>query len=519
MSRALPKRKAPGLRAAILGLIRRAVKPACVCDDLRRVQTAPIWRRPNGVDSLRLALVATAGALLIVGAATALQSQSPTALQGAWRTDGYGFAIRGVGDSIAFFEITGISCIPSFRAHRVPPRDGARVVYQLDDASETLEVLRTAGRARPTGDSGAQFLHPPDAASSMVVRPVAVLPATCRQPPVDNPVTNFDIFWETYRENYPFFALRHIDWQATRDQYRPRAIHASPTVLFGLLRAMIEPLHDHHTGLNSNADTTLQFRGGRPDPHPIGDDGRVRVLNIVSTRYLQSPFHDFANGYVSFAMLHDSIAYLRITAFSDYVPDSGYAANQRALDAAMDTIFASTAAWRGLVIDVRINDGGDDPLGVLIASRLATTPYTAYAKVARADPHDPTRMTPRQPSIVEPSTRPGWRGAVVELTSRYSISAAETFTQALMDRRPAIARVGENTQGVFSDNLVRHLPNGWSFFLPNELFLTESGTSFDGAGIPPTIAVPTFTPADLAAGRDPGLERAMVELQRRSGQR
>jgi C-terminal processing protease CtpA/Prc len=185
----------------------------------------------------------------------------------------------------------------------------------------------------------------------------------------------------------------------------------------------------------------------------------------------------------------------------------------------MDTIFASTAAWRGLVIDVRINDGGDDPLGVLIASRLATTPYTAYAKVARADPHDPTRMTPRQPSIVEPSTRPGWRGAVVELTSRYSISAAETFTQALMDRRPAIARVGENTQGVFSDNLVRHLPNGWSFFLPNELFLTESGTSFDGAGIPPTIAVPTFTPADLAAGRDPGLERAMVELQRRSGQR
>jgi hypothetical protein len=470
---------------------------------------------PYGV-SRRFAVVGAAGALLIVGAATALQSQSPAALQGVWGTDGYGLAIRGVGDSVTFFEITDIGCVRSPGAHRVP-REGLRVVYQRDEYSEELEVLRAAGQVGPSGDSGAQFLHPLGAVSSMLVRPVADLPATCRQPPVNNPVTNFDIVWETYRENYPFSALRHIDWQASRDQYRPRAIDASPPVLFGVLRAMIEPLRDAHTRLLGGADTTLQFRGGRPDPHPIGDDGRVRVLRIISARYLQSPLHDFANGRVSFAMLHDSIAYLRITSFANYVPDSGYAANQRALDAAMDTIFASTAGWRGLVIDVRINGGGFDALGLSIASRLATAPYTAYAQVARADPHDPMRMTPRQRSIVEPSTRPGWRGVVVELTSRYSVSAAEVFTQGLMGRRPAIARLGGNTQGAFSANLVRHLPNGWRFTLPNELFLTESGTSFDGSGIPPTIAVPTFTPADLAAGTDPGLERAVVELQRTGG--
>jgi C-terminal processing protease CtpA/Prc len=211
-------------------------------------------------------------------------------------------------------------------------------------------------------------------------------------------------------------------------------------------------------------------------------------------------------------MLRDSIGYLRVTGFGGYVRHGDYAAWLRALDTALDTIFADTRGWRGLVLDVRLNGGGADPLGLAIASRLTTTPYVAYSKVARADPTDPSKMTAPQPSIVRPSPRPGWHGPIVELTSRYSVSAAETFTQALMGRRPAIERVGENTQGVFSDVLGRTLPNGWRFGLPNELFLTAQETSFDGPGIPPTIPVATFAKPDLDAGRDPPLERALALL-------
>jgi C-terminal processing protease CtpA/Prc len=120
-------------------------------------------------------------------------------------------------------------------------------------------------------------------------------------------------------------------------------------------------------------------------------------------------------------------------------------------------------------------------------------------------------MTERQPSVVSPSTRPGWHGPVVELTSRYSVSAAETFTQALMNRQPTVTRVGQNTQGVFSDVLGRRLPNGWRFGLPNERFVTN-GMSYDGPGIPPTIAVPVFPPSDLANGRDGAIEKALELL-------
>jgi C-terminal processing protease CtpA/Prc len=182
------------------------------------------------------------------------------------------------------------------------------------------------------------------------------------------------------------------------------------------------------------------------------------------------------------------------------------------LDAALDTVFAEADLWRGMVIDVRVNFGGWDPLALGIAERLASAEYVAYTKEARADPTDRTRWTPGQPTVVRPSDRPGFRGPVVELTGPLTISAGETFTQALMGRTPAIARVGEHTQGVFSDVLVRHLPNGWRFMLPNEVFRTSEGTTFDGPGIPPTHPAPVFTPEDLASDRDRALERALALL-------
>jgi C-terminal processing protease CtpA/Prc len=182
-----------------------------------------------------------------------------------------------------------------------------------------------------------------------------------------------------------------------------------------------------------------------------------------------------------------------------------------ALESALDEIF-SDPNLKALVIDVRINFGGDDPYGLAIASRLATRPYVAYTKVARADPVDRNKWSPGDRSEVRPSSRPSFHGPVVELTGPLTISAGETFTQALMGRTPRVLRVGEYTQGVFSDVLGRELPNGWSFGLPNEMFRTAQGTTFDGPGIPPDIMVPVFADGDVAAGRDPAMTKALELL-------
>jgi len=62
------------------------------------------------------------------------------------------------------------------------------------------------------------------------------------------------------------------------------------------------------------------------------------------------------------------------------------------------------------------------------------------------------------------------------------------------------------------DMLDRQLPNGWMFSLPDEEYLTPSGRTYDVAGIPPDIAVPTLTPEQFADGTDPAFRVALQAI-------
>jgi C-terminal processing protease CtpA/Prc len=215
----------------------------------------------------------------------------------------------------------------------------------------------------------------------------------------------------------------------------------------------------------------------------------------------------FCNKHLQYGHVADSIGYLRILSFGGFTRHN----DLLALEMAMDKIF-SDARLKALIIDMRLSFGGSDELGLAIASRLADREYLAYTVQARSNHTKRDQWTEPEPIMIRPAARPGFRGPVVELTSSITMSAAETFSQALMGRVPRITRIGENTQGVFCDVLDRHLPNGWTFGLPNAVYRTANGTAFDVTGIPPDIDVPLFSEGDLAAGRDPGLAKAVQLL-------
>jgi C-terminal processing protease CtpA/Prc len=237
-----------------------------------------------------------------------------------------------------------------------------------------------------------------------------------------------------------------------------------------------------------------------------------KLLAVSDLAYLHGPLKQFCNGQIQYGHIDDATGYLRILSFSSYSKNGGFAKGAEALEAALDEIF-SDRDLRALVIDVRVNFGGYDPYGLAIASRLAASEYLAYTKQARSDPIDHDKWTPGDASTVRPSSQPSFRGPVVELTGPLTISAGETFTQALMGRVPHVTRIGENTQGVFSDVLGRKLPNGWVFGLPNEVYRTPAGTTFDGPGIPPDFEVPVFSTAEVKAGKDPGIAKALELLR------
>ncbi|SDH46979.1 Peptidase family S41 [Actinokineospora alba] len=281
--------------------------------------------------------------------------------------------------------------------------------------------------------------------------------------------------------------------------------------LFALLGAMITPLGDAHTAIKAGDRLHFGTRPGTTYPTP---DLEAKLKPYIVRRDLAGkPLQEFGDGRIGYADLPGGIGYLRLIAFIGYT-DGDYAANHAELTRALDTIFtpSRTKAWRGLIIDLRINGGGADQFGLDLAGRLTRHPYFAYAKQNRNHPTDPTRFTTPQRSQVRPGANP-YTGPVVLLTGGSTISAGETFTQATLGRTPQPMRIGESTQGVFSDTMERTLPNGWNFILPNERFLTRSGQTFDGTGIPAHITTPVFTEEEFTNNRDSAFDRAVALLR------
>lgn len=459
--------------------------------------------KPFLKDAVRTVAIRAAFVVMCFFASSLAVAQS---LDGVWRSEGYGYVFEVKGASWKAFEVTTTTCVPGFTAtqSKVPLKGQESTFKRLDG---DVFFVRTGG------SNDHKVVHFDGSASDMRMDRLPQMPAVCDRLTPNTPKDDFEVFTRAWAENYISFDLKHVDWDEVVAANRAKVTaNTTPAGLFDVLVGMIQPFGDAHTSIDAPA-LKKEFHGLRPgtNPKPKG------ALKVTEDAYVKGTLRKFCENQVQYGHVDDTTGYLRILSFSGYAPRGGFAGQLTALEAALDAIF-SDPNLKALVIDVRINDGGDDPLGLAIASRLATSPYLAYTKKARLDPVDRTKWTEGDESWVRPSTRPGFHGPVVELIGPRTISAGETFTQALMGRSPHITRIGENTQGVFSDVLERKLPNGWTFGFPNEVFFTSEGTAFDGPGIPPDVHVEVFAPGDLATGKDPGMAKALDVLRKEGTQ-
>jgi hypothetical protein len=450
-------------------------------------------------------VVAAAG----IAGTTASAQQLP--FSGDWLSDGYGYCARIDDAQLTLFQVTPISARREFSAKRQPaPSAGGTQLFALPNGAYEFTLVA----------SGADgfAMQQPGAASTILFRRVAHAPDVVGKDVPDDPETNFEVFWQTFAIHYPFFALRGVDWNATRAQYRPKVTKTTtPAELFAIFQAMIEPLHDAHTSVRAPAINQM-FSGSKVVAHPLDLKARDQALAVIDKNYVQGRLEVGCNGHLKYGELDGKTGYLRIDGFGNYTAPlarPGFAALLEALDGTLDAAMKSFAGKESLVIDVRVNGGGSDVLGVAVASRLTDRDYVAFTKRTRNDPdHWPDHLpdgdqgwTAPQTTHVVPSTRPRFLGRVFLLTGPNSISAAETFTMALLGRAPHVIRVGESTQGVYSDILDRTLPNGWEFGLPNEVFLDAENHHYEKRGVPPDHEVAVFDPEDLKAGKDRAIEK------------
>jgi hypothetical protein len=432
-------------------------------------------------------------AALLAGATVTSPVHQADRLDGLWRTTGYGTIVSIAGGRLTSYAITSVSCGPGDLAGvRVGRREAGGTVRFGEGGVPELAVTPVGGRAelRLYGSVGHREL-----------RRIPELPAACAAPTPGDPKTAFDVFWQTYAENYPFFALKGVNWRQARDRYRPQV---GDRPLFDVLCDMIKPLHDGHTGvMTDESHLCVCNREGTRRPSAAL---RRRVTTAVD-EHLGVPVTSWGNGLIGFAHLNSGVGYLRLQAFDNYAEQDDYLAQREVFDHVLTTVFATPMT--GLVVDVRYNLGGYDDLGLRLAARLTDRPYPAYAKQVWTGTH----FTRPEAITVRPSGGRRFTGPVAMLTSDLTISAGETFTQAMLNRTPHPASIGGTTQGVFSDTMDRPLPGGGLFVLPNERF-TTNGRSYDGRGIPPDVSTPVFTDEELADGRDSALDQAIDLLSR-----
>jgi hypothetical protein len=421
-------------------------------------------------------------------------------LDGIWQSEGYGTIFTIQGSHIEPFEFTTTTCVkgPAMRfiaRRRVKNSNGDGFAIRDGDSADQKFV-----------SSGEREIR---------LERISALPPVCNHLTPNTPAANFEVFARTFAEHYIRLDLQHADWSAVTERAsRDITPATSPAQLFEIMKGLLEPFGDEHSGIVAPA-IHRDFEGFRPGGYQTTagkaeQDFRRREMPViwgVTDRLFVAKPRTFARGAIAYGHIDRNVGYLRVLQMGS----DNYEKSLRDLEPALDTIF-SDPNLHALVLDLRINFGGGDTFGFAIASRLVPADYVAFTVEARNSPRDRSSFTVPQQIVMHASKRPGFHGPVVELIGPLTQSAGESFTMALMGRTPRVIRIGENTQGVFSTVLPRRLPNGWTIYLSNEIYRTKEGESFEVGGVPPDIAVPVFAANDIAAGRDPALAAALSQF-------
>lgn len=292
--------------------------------------------------------------------------------------------------------------------------------------------------------------------------------------------------------HYSYRDLREVDWAGLFERWSPRLERAESPAKFaqaaGELLAQAKDIH-----------IWLEFEGQQFATH------RRRVPPNCDIRALRKRLDTWEkrSRNVASARLEGNIGYLVIASWgSKYAQDM-----EAALEALRELNDTS-----GLVIDVRMNAGGDEGLAQRVAGCFVSEPVVYAQHVWRwADSPDGTGFTEPQDRVLQPTADgPHYDRPVVVLMGRHVMSSCEAFL-LMMKQVPQCKLFGERSYGASGNPRPHGLPNGVVVYLPAWKSLTPTGESFEGRGLEPDVIV-VSKPGDFAEG-DPVLSRAVDWLK------
>jgi hypothetical protein len=430
-------------------------------------------------------------------------------LEGIWEQRGYGNIYEYTGNRTTWYTVTENTCLEVVTDHGL-------VGLSDDDVAQTRYNLE--GNQLSIAFPAEPFMRRLERLEN--------LPARCEETLARDAQSVFDFTWETFDEYYAFFDLRNVDWAAEYQNQLPGVAEVTDDAsLFELLANLLSPIDDGHVFLFSDDDgfspatnrgANLELERGFEAQSEITDPGVFvdgvlnQFENVLVSKMDEGSVEE--QGQLVWATINDgSVGYLFIGAMEGYVQDAdgepidaSEVEELAAASAAMDLAMVDLANTSRLIVDVRINGGGLDSIGLNFAQRFVSDRQLAFSKSARGRDFESVPVE----AWLEPPASGAYLNPVTMIVGADTASAAEVFAIP-MHRLPQVTVIGERTAGILSDILQKPLPNGWFVGLSNEVYLDAQGVSFEGTGLTPDIEVPVFRLEDIEAGIDPALEQAL----------
>ena len=299
----------------------------------------------------------------------------------------------------------------------------------------------------------------------------------------------FDQLGEAFDEKYAMFVLRpEVNWAKLRAQYRPKAIASKSTDEFASVCAdMLKNLRDLHVWLKVGDASVPVFN--RPRSANANPKAGQNILGGLKKE-----------GRVAWTVTTNHVGFIAIYGWDNPNIPAKCAA---ALEKMRDT--------RGLIVDVRLNGGGSEPLAEEFAARFLEKEFVyAYDQVRNGPNH--VDLTEKRARTIAPGGPWRYDRPVILLIGQKCMSSDESFI-GMMTGDPQVTNMGDHTCGSSGNPEMVQLPLEMTVSVLQWIDYLPDGTTLDERGFQPQIPFKP-SPGAFEGERDDLLTAALARLKR-----
>ena len=306
-----------------------------------------------------------------------------------------------------------------------------------------------------------------------------------------SPVMVYESFCHEVDNNFSFFSYINLNWDSVQDVYRKRVSNSmSQKELSNVLGEMIVLLKDAHSEIDTPYGN--YYYTGWYINHP--SNVIPNISNYIS-------YYSYANDTMNYGKIRNTnLGYIQIKTFGG---------NDSSSYTIIDKILNQLKNTTGLIIDIRLNGGGNATFGKIIAGRFTDSIRVAVKYRFRNGPNH-NDFTPWINDNIIPDHYI-YKKPIVILTNKLSASASEWFV-CFMKMLPQVKTVGDTTCGVSGQPMFRELSNGWMLRISNSQSKLPSGKDYQYTGLYPDFPV-WITKEQSQQRIDAILEKAIEILQ------